>query len=513
LSTFALRCGEHTAERAAACAALLQRMADERIDQVRVVWSDWHGVLRGKVLTTAAVAHALADGVGLVSTLMLKDTADRTALRVFDPASHVARPVLQRLGQAGNLRLLPDPSSFTPLPWAPGLAWIRAEPWFEDATPVAFDPRRVLQAQLARLADRGQQLMCGVELEFHVYRLAEGTGGSAVTDPNQSDWPPPAPDVTLLHPGYQLLADDRADQLDDVFGILRRVAAGLGLPLLSLEVELGPSQVEAVFGVQPALAAADTVVAFRHAAKQALRRAGYLASFMCKPPFEHAVSSGWHVHHSLRRADAGEVWVGEPDKARGLPGDAGLADTASAHLGGEGASWLAGLLAHASGMTALASPTINGYGRFQGGPMSPLQAVWGLDNRGAMLRVIPHREGGGAHIENRLCEPAANPYLCIAAHVAAGLDGVKRQLAAPPASHDPYGLAHSPDARGVPAATRLPTTLGEALDALDADPLWRTTLGADTVDLFMAIKRAELTRFAGAGDALEWQRREYFERL
>jgi glutamine synthetase len=505
LSSFAERClrydGAQPGEREAACAALLRRVAEERIELIRVVWCDWHGTLRGKALLPAALPGALRDGVGMVGTLLLKDTADRTAFKVFDSGASASTPVLQGLGQAGNVRLLPDPTSLTPLPWAPGQAWLRAEPWHEDASPVSFDPRRVLQRQLQRLAATGAQLSCGLELEFHVYRVLQGEARAAACDPARSTWPPPTPDVELIHPGFHLLADARIDQVDGVLATVRQVAHGLGLPLQSLEVELGPSQLEAVFGVGEALQVADQAVWFRQAVKQALRREGYLATFMGKPPFEPAVASGWHLHQSVVGLDAVSAWRSRHAQAM----------SAESQLGPHGSAWLAGLLAHAPGMAALASPTVSGYGRFQGGPMSPLQAVWGLDNRGAMLRVLRHGDTGDAHIENRLGESAANPYLYVASQVAAGLDGVERGLQAPPATSDPYGRA-APDA-GTLAAPRLPADLGQSLDAFDADPLWRKAFGRDTVDVYLALKRAEWQRFQQSAEPLQWQRREYFERL
>jgi glutamine synthetase len=316
--------------------------------------------------------------------------------------------------------------------------------------------------------------------------------------------------VELVHPGFQLLADQRLDQADDVLRIVRETAQRLDLPLLSLEVELGPSQFEAVFGVADALQAADRMVWFRQGVKQALRRAGYLASFMCRPPFAQAIASGWHLHHSLSDLrDAGEPLFRAAGASGPRDAAAGAGGAAATHLGERGAAWLAGLLAHSHGMAALASPTVSGFDRFGGGTMSPLQAVWGRDNRGAMLRLIAHADGAGCHLENRLGEPAANPYLYIAAQVACGLDGWRRCLPAPQETSDPYATGSGAS----PSSSMLPRDLGAALDAFDRDPLWRESFGAAFVDLFLMIKRAELARHAQATDGVQWQAREYFERL
>lgn len=501
MSSFAERCGRHGPAREAACAALLRRLRDDSLHTVRVVWCDLHGGLRGKWLPAAAVAEALACGVGLVATLLLKDTADRTALPVFDPSAADRLPVG---AQAGNVRLLPDPSTLQPLPWAPGTAWLRAEPFTDDGAPIPLDTRGLLRRQLDALAARGFGLRCGLEVEFHVYRRlgapapdpSPDPSPDASLDPARSDWPPPVPPVALVHPGYRLLDDDLADRTAPVFDVVRAVADGLGLPLRSLEVELGPSQVEAVFDPCDALDAADRLVAFRHGVRQALARAGGLASFMCRPPFPGAVASGWHLHQSLVPLDDAAAAAVAPAGGDGRD--------AARWLGPAGAAWLAGQLAHAGGIAAFASPTISGYGRFQGGPMSPLQAVWGVDSRGAMLRLLPHADGGG-HLENRVGEPAANPYLAIAAQVAAGLDGLARAAEAPPPCDDPYG-------RGGAVGRRLPATLADALQAVRDDALWRDAFGEPFVATFEAVKRAEMTRYDAADDRDEWLRREYFDR-
>ena len=187
-------------------------MRDEGIELVRIGWCDLHGVLRGKTLTAAAVGRALAEGIGLVSTILLKDTSDRTAYQVFEPGATDALP---GFGFANNLVLLPDPASFRVLPWAPGTGWMRAEAWFDDGTPVPIDTRRVLRSALARLADAGYGLTCGLEVEFHIYRLADALHDAASLDPQRAAWPGEPPAMTMIHPGYNLLAEAWTDMADE----------------------------------------------------------------------------------------------------------------------------------------------------------------------------------------------------------------------------------------------------------------------------------------------------------
>jgi len=380
LTSFAEACGAADAPRAAACDSLAQRMHEEGLGLVRVGWCDLHGVLRGKTLSAAAVPRALASGVGMVSTVLLKDTSDRTAYKVFEPGSVDALP---GFGFANNLLLLPDPASFRTLPWAPNTGWMRAEAWFDDATPVPIDTRRILRHALDRLAARGYGLKCGLEVEFHIYRLSAAPRDDASLDPERAAWPGEPPAVTMIHPGYNLLAESWADRADEPLRIVQRTAEGLGLPLASLEIELGPSQVEAVFDATDALTAADEMVAFRNGVTQALRRAGYHASFVCRPPFPNVMASGWHLHQSLV-----DLKTGANAFRRDTPAPGTNEADAQHTLSAAGESWLAGLLAHGRAMTAFCAPTINAYARFRPNAMAPNAVIWGRDNRGAMLRVL-----------------------------------------------------------------------------------------------------------------------------
>jgi glutamine synthetase len=490
MTSFAQRCGIHDMPRSSACDQVLKRIAEQEVQRVRIAWCDLHGVLRGKTLMPHAVSGALHDGVGLVSTVMLKDTSDRTAFDVFEPGLSEQLP---GFGQANNLLLLPDPASFRLLPWAPGTAWMQAQPWFDHAEPVRLDTRRILQKALGQLADAGYTLRCGLEVEFHIYRIDDPR-----LDPQQAAWPGDAPPVSMIHPGYNLLAEGWADLADEPLAIVQRTAQSLDLPLRSLEIELGPSQVEAVFDATDALTAADQMVLFRNGVRQALRRAGYHASFVCRPPFPNVMASGWHLHQSLLHADTALNAMRRDRPAAGTP-----RTDAAFCLSTLGEHWLAGLLHHGRAMAALCTPTINGFGRFRPRALAPQALLWGHDNRGAMLRVIGHAGDAATRIENRIGEPSANPYLYIAAQVYAGLDGIRRGLKPGPATEAPY-------AEGAP---RLPTTLGEALEALQADEVLVQGIGAAFIDCFTRIKRSEIARHEQADDNDEWQRREYFSRF
>ena len=490
--TFAQRCAIHDAAREAAVQDVLRRVESAGIELVRIGWCDLHGVLRGKTVTAMALERALREGIGMVSTLMLKDTSDRTAFKVFEPGGTASLP---GFGYANNLVLMADPASWRELPWTSATASVRGQPWFADGRPVMLDTRRVLQQALERLHAAGFGMKCGLEIEFHIYRIEDT---AAQLDPMRAAWPGEPPSVSMIHPGYNLNTEAWFDLAEEPLRIVQHTAQALGLPLTSLEIELGPSQVEAVFDVRDALTTADNMVLFRNAAKMALRKARYHATFMCRPPFPNIISSGWHLHQSLVDANTGRNVFRRDAPA---PGSQPL-DAAST-LSELGEHYLAGLLDHAKGMAVFCTPTANGFGRFRPNALAPQSVVWGRDNRGAMLRVVGACGDEATRIENRIGEPAANPYLYFASQVHAGLDGIARGLKAPPATDAPYAGA----------GESLPTSLGDALAALQADATLCDAFGRDFVAYFTRIKQSEQQRFEAAEDPDEFQRREYFARF
>lgn len=492
-NSFADLCGLNTPERLAATAQCVASIRERGLKQVRFVWCDLHGTTRGKTLMAHAVPAALQNGVGMVSTLMLKDTSDRTVYKVFEPGGADELP---GFACASNLLLMADPASLKVLPWLPDTGWLQCQPWFDTGLPVELDTRRVLQKALSHLADAGLGMVCGLEVEFHIYRIKDT---SPQLDPTQAGWPGLPPAVDMIHPGYNLHSETCLDMSEEALSIVRDTAQALGLPLQSLEIELGPSQIEAVFDATDALTAADNMVLFRNGVRQALRQKGYHATFMCRPPFPHIMSSGWHLHQSLVRLDNGKNAF-----MRDAPHPGTTAQDARHTLTDLGTHYLAGLLAHAQGMAVLCTPTVNGFGRFRPNALAPQAVLWGKDNRGAMLRVVGQAGDKATRIENRLGEPAANPYLYMATQIYAGLDGVARELLPPVATDTPYGNT---------AAEQIPGDLGQALAALRADSELCAALGKSFVSYLCRCKQSELDRYNAAEDKDDFQRREYFSRI
>jgi len=452
---------------------VLKEIEARGLQAVRVSFADQHGVLRGKTLAAAEVKGALERGVTVTSTLLLKDTSHRTVFAAFTPGGGIGIPEMQG---AADVLMIPDPTTFRVLPWAPETGWLLCDLQFQDRRPVPFCTRALLKKALGELSATGHDLMAGLEVEFHVFRIADPH-----LKPADAGQPGEPPEVELLTTGYQYLTENRYDQIDPVVEFLRKDLAALGLPLRSFEVEFGPSQFEFTLGVLPGLEAADAMVLMRSAIKQSARRRGYHATFMCRPKLPNVMSSGWHLHQSLRKGGKNAFASDKED----------LSET--------GKRWLAGLLAHARGAAALSTPTLNGYKRYRPYSLAPDRVVWGKENRGALLRVVGAPGDADARIENRAGEPAANPYLYFASQIYSGLDGMARKLSPPPSADTPYEAE----------AERLPATLAEALAALRGDDCLKDGLGAQFVDYYCRIKEVEIARFNV--EVSDWEHREYFD--
>jgi glutamine synthetase len=369
--------------------------------------------------------------------------------------------------------------------------------YFNSGVPYPFSPRQLLRAQLRRLEEKGMAFMVGLEVEWYLLEAVE----EHLTEEHLS-----IPGIRgqplatrAPEPGYSYHSESNMDLMQPVLSALAEAYDGLGLGLRSMENEWGPGQVECTFAPKKGLAAADDVVLFRTATKQICRRMGHVATFMCRPALKGYYSSGWHLHQSLVEAASGaNVLTPEGDGALLSP---------------MGMNYLGGLVTHAVAYTAFTTPTVNGYRRFRPNSLAPDRVCWAFDHRGVMLRVLGAEGDPASRIENRIGEPAANPYLYMASQVAAGLDGIDNALDPGPADDEPYAADR----------TMLPKDLGAALDALEDEPLFRTQFGDVFMDYYLKLKRNELGRFltfldeqgttlADTGDeTTDWEQNEYFD--
>ena len=466
------------------------RAGKEKLRLIRLAWSDPHGYSRAKAVTVPVFLSALRNGYNInVAT----STLDSAGARTFSSFTRGGGMGLDEMTGSPNLVIVPDPTTFRVLPWAPGVGWVLCDEYFTSGVPFHFSPRQLLHRQLARLQEKGFGHVVGLEIEWYLLRVAEehlsdehvgapGTRGRPV-----KTYPP--------EPGYHYHSESNLDLMQPVLSALADAFDDLGLPLRSLENEWGPGQVECTFAPCPALQAADNALLFRTATRQICRRLGHFATFMARPALKGYYSSGWHLHQSLVDARSGRNAL-MPERAGDI-------------LSPLGRNFLAGLLEHAVPATVFATPTVNGYRRFKPNSLAPDRATWGPDNRGTMIRVLGAPGDPATRLENRVGEPAANPYLYVASQIAAGLDGIA-------AARDPGAPDDEPYAA---ARTKLPTSLGDALDALDKAPLFRRDFGDVFIDYYVKLKRNELGRYlksldthAPQGDApTEWEHNEYFD--
>ena len=476
MASFVAQHGLWNDDQKAQAAELIARIDAGEIETLRFSFPDQHGILRGKTLVASEAKGALADGVNLTSTLLLKDTSHKTVFPVFN------RGGFQIAGLQGgsDFTIVADPGTFKILPWAHKTGWVLCDAYGSDGQPSAVSSRQIMARAVKELNATGHDFVAGLEVEFHVFKMEDTN--MRLTDSGQPGTPP---SVSLLSHGSQYLTELRYDRADHLMELLRVQLQALGVPLRSLEIEFGPSQFELTFSPTIGLAPADLMILIRSAIKQICHRAGYHATFMCRPKIPNVMSSGWHLHQSLRRHGDGV--------------NAFMPDQAGQDLSPIGMQYLAGLKAHACGAALLASPTINGYRRYRPFSLAPDRAAWARDNRAAMLRVLGGPGQSASRIENRVGEPTANPYLYMASQIFSGLDGITRQLDPGPSADVPYETA----------AEALPRSLGDAIRCLKEDKILVEKLGQGFVDYYCFIKEAEIARFNL--EVTEWEQREYFD--
>jgi glutamine synthetase len=371
----------------------------------------------------------------------------------------------------GDLVMVPDFATLRRIPWLPGSAIVLADVQWLDGSPVAESPRQILARQLDRLAERGWRAFVGTELEFilfdDTYEQAWSKRYSGLTPSNQ------------YNVDYSVLGTTRVEPL------LRAIRLGMrdsGMQVESAKGECNLGQHEIAFKFDEALRTCDNHVIYKNGAKEIAAQHGSALTFMAK--YDEREGNSCHIHLSLRDADGVPVFAG--DRTHGV-------SEVFEHF-------LAGQLAGLRELSAFFAPNINSYKRYQAGSFAPTAVKWGIDNRTCALRVIGH--GPSLRFENRVPGGDVNPYLAVAAMIAAGLHGIEHEL---PLDEAFAGNAYVSDAE------RVPTTLAEAADLLDASRLARESLGDAVVEHYLNTARVELAAFNGA--VTDWERVRGFERM
>lgn len=478
-----------TDEQRTAAQATLEQIDRHGIQMVRLSWPDQYGLLRGKMLSIDALKSAFRSGSDITMAPFFFDTASAIAFNPFQVGGGFGDP---ELSGSPNIVMIPDPTTFRILPWADRTGWMLADLSMRSGRPFVLSPRAILKKALQELADAGYSYHAGLEVEWYLTHIIDPCLEPATI--GAPGVPAAPPKVMPVAKGYSYLLENHLDQVEPIMAEIRHHLLDLEMPLRSIEDEWAPSQMETTFDVMDGMNVADSMVLFRNACKQICRRRGYLASFMCKPKIPGFYSSGWHLHQSLLDLDSGvNAFIpnsGEP-------------------ISQLGRTYIGGLLEHAAAASSFTTPTINGYRRRRPHSLAPDRVTWATDNRAAMARVIAAPGDPASRVENRVGEPAANPYLYLASQIFAGLDGIRN-------GSDPGEPQESPYAADVPM---LPTDLSGALDALQDSTLYREAFGNQFIDYWISLRRSELIRFHDAegdvdmvnGDVTEWEHREYFE--
>jgi glutamine synthetase len=425
---------------------------------VRFLYCDNDGVIRGKASGLTRLGERLQSGIGLTVAMQAFSLLDRLA------------PV-PGMGPVGEIRLVPDPETFVVAPYAPHTGVLLVDMLTGDRQPYAADGRHFLRRMVERAAGHDLRLVAAFEPEWTLAR--PGPGG---------EWQPVDRSLCFSSEGME----GPAEVIDELVAALE----GQGLAVEQYYPELGWGQQELSIAAAPALAAADRQVLYRETVRGVVRRHDLAASFAPKP-WPDQPGNGCHLHVSAWSAG----------------GASRFADAGREHgLSELGRRFAAGVLDHLPGLLALTCASVNSYRRLQPQTWASAYRAWGPDNREAALRIASTfwgHEAESTNLELKACDASSNPYLALGGVIAAGLDGIERELEPPPAlTVDPHSL--DAEERERLGAVRHPSSLGEAIQHLRADRLLMEALGDRLSTSYIAVKESDIEGFAAEDEVFEY---------
>jgi glutamine synthetase len=427
-----------------------EELTSSGVAGVTISWADNNGIPRSRTVPVGALPRVAEIGVGITTLFAVFDS--------FDAITY-AHPGLTT--PSGDVRLVPVLDRLVRLAGQPALAWVPGRQVAADGAPWPYDQRGVLERQVAAMAQVGLSAKVGYELEFGVY----ADDGSA--EPTPSHHGPAYSPHSLVG-------------LDGFVAEVLRDFAGNGLEIGQLHAEYGPAQMELSLAATDPVAAADRQLLARQTLHAAAARHGLRLSFAPLPSTGSA-GNGWHVHSSVWR-DGRNLLAGGPDGPRG-----------------EGASYVAGLLRDLPAVAAITAPSVGSLARLRPGYFAGAFGYWGVENREAALRFVPGSDLLGAdhaNVELKTSDASANPYLALAALLAAGTAGVAEglPLVAPEQSDPGSWSAEQRAERGISA---LPSTPADQLAALAGNPRISAVLGPELLGAFLAVRRSDAAATEG----------------
>jgi glutamine synthetase len=450
--------------------AIAKAAAQAQADEISLIWflyADHGGIIRGKAASAEVLPSRMVTGIGHTVAMMAMSMLDHL------------QPV-QGMGPVGEVRIMPDPATFVTLPYAPGAAAMVADLVRPDGGPWDACARTYLKQAIAELAGHGYAAAAAFEPEFTLGRREASPDGG--------------PDRLVPVDDSLCYSATGFHQAHDYAVELQRALQAQGMQVENYYPELGHGQQEMSVRHADALRAADSHVLYRETVRGIAFRRGMWASLAPKPIADQA-GNGCHLHLSLRELG--------PD---GQPGEPVFYDAADRYrLSETGYHFIGGLLAHLPALTALTCGSVNSYRRLAPQTWSSAYTVYGMDNREAAVRICsPMRDdpAGSVNLELKPSDSSGNPYLALGACIHAGLDGIRRKLDPGEAVNvDPATLTDAE--RAAAGANRLPASLAEALDALQADDLLMESLGDLRRRAYLAVRRSEVAAFEGADPAYE----------
>jgi glutamine synthetase len=441
---------------------LLSRLQADDIEYLWVAFHDYSGRACAKTVPRHSLRGVVRSGVVFAKANLNMDVNDH----------QVSTATL--LADSGDMMVVPDPRSYALMPRYEQTAITHGFLREPDGSPWEGCPRMRLDTIVGKLRDEGFTIQTALEPEFALfYRADDGT----LSTINQS----------------RMYSQSGLAKANDFVVDLMTEMAGMGNPVQQLHKEYGPGQYEASLEHGTPIQAVDRYLQFRSTLHDIAHLHGMVASLMPKP-YEHFAGNSLHVHLSLWNRE------GTAELTRSDADDISLSQT--------GMWFMGGLLAHAPALTAIGSPTVNSYKRLLPGSWAPANTYWGHGNRSGVIRIPG--VGSRRRIEYRSPDNTAQPYLLLCALLAAGLDGIKRQIDPGPAFEGDVGHLTAEE------ITRhhigfLPRSLPEALAALEHDELVCAALGPEILKHFLAVKRGELETYNTV--VHEWERSTYLELL